>query len=131
MCPSNVIRYSSTFPANYYSRYMPNGVVMSAKAVGAVGRPADVAIFTEINITNYPNLIATRPGANADDFGPGLGEDKLHNGGMNVGFADGHARYAKASTLTYRNYGANPIAGKTLDSAVLSGGTTTSPYLGD
>ena len=38
-----------------------------------------------------------------------------HNGGQNVTYCDGHAKFAKTGTLTFRNQGINPPAGYNYD----------------
>jgi len=118
---NNGIGYPST-------SYQANGVLMSCNgspvSVGSVARPSEVIFLTENGsarggggASEQPWCFYTRP---CRDSGSGYTKftevgtmstwngQALHNKGQNVTYADGHAKYAKSGSLTFRNFGVSP-----------------------
>ena len=134
-CPSSKVKIKGS--AQYgMTSYFGNGAVLEgvgpfnnydyaqSRSVSApmIGSPAELIVLTEYPqadgsycflrpyITNLPNTLM--------EVGWNWGQEKTHNGGMNITYADGHAKYAKAGTLTLRNYGAAAPEGLTRDTVI-------------
>jgi len=129
-CPSSKTKIGSGATEEGKNSYFGNGALLMGwegygwrtVATGSIGAPADVILYTE-----YPDAqgynVYLRPTVNNDgngvltinEVGPGWGQERAHNGGQNVAYADGHAKYAKNGTLTPRNYGSSAPTGYTRD----------------
>ena len=124
-CPSSKTKIASGQDGK--TSYFGNGVLLMGwygaglsrtVATGSLGVPADTILYTE-----YPGgdgtVVYLRPLIDANgavsEVGPGWGQESIHNGGQNVAYADGHAKYAKNKTLTPRNYGCAAPSGYTRD----------------
>ena len=126
-CPSSKLKIKSS--AQYgMTSYFGNGVVLqgigqfnnwnygASRSVTAaeIGSPSELIVFTE-----YPgadgNYCFLRPyittANNVVEIGWNWSQEKYHNGGMNVTYADGHAKYSKGGTFCAKNYGVSAPAG--------------------
>jgi len=74
------------------------GLNVDARGVklSTISQPANKIWYAEIN--RFCSLVWCIPGA-GDDYGASAVSD-IHNGGSNVGFFDGHAKWMKKSTFT-------------------------------
>ncbi|MBQ0106041.1 MAG: DUF1559 domain-containing protein [Armatimonadetes bacterium] len=129
-CPSSKVKIKGS--AQYgMTSYFGNGVVLQgigpfnnydyaqSRSVTAaqIGSPAELILFTE-----YPQADGSycflRPSLNnasmlVMEVGWNWAQEKTHNGGMNVTYCDGHAKYAKGGTFCAKNYGVSAPAGYT------------------
>jgi len=119
--------------------YFGNGAVLQLNvATGSLSRPSDTMLFCEYGAASSSDLrVFLRPSYGASGFTE-IGcadswKQDLHSGGQNIAFADGHAKYAKKNSLTYRNYGVNTNDSTSRDNAVpaYSGTTVYTVNLGD
>jgi len=114
----------------YATSYFANGnLVVTSRAIGAVARPAEIIAFQENmaatgtdNVSVKPFMTDGTPGAEKCQQAGSLPiwwGQKNHNGGQNIGWGDGHAKYAKMGSLTYRNFGVLPVnTAHTIDTAI-------------
>ena len=104
--------------------YFGNGVIMHGwinnswcrtVAMSEIGSTASIILLTEYpkqpgtTIFLRPNLLGN---LKVNEVGWNWNQQTAHNGGMNLLFCDGHAKYAKAGQTTYQNYGVSAPAGK-------------------
>jgi len=119
-CPSSSIRINNDSANQGKTSYVGNGVVLQGSiSVGSLTQSSDMALLFEstgksVNsagnstVRMQPTRTYSSGWSSTVDgigFRTALGQDTIHNGGQNVTYADGHAKYAKAGSLTYSNYG--------------------------
>jgi len=124
-CPSST-KYNNT---SYCTNYMFNGALFGycpgfgtnapnmlapAANIGKIGVPAEI-ILTHERKAQYPNS-SNRPIAyNAIGcvrVWDVLIDKGVHNEGVNLSFADGHAKFLKVNAITFKMFGVYPEAGK-------------------
>ena len=131
-CPgrSRVVRnFDQGYPG---SSYAANGALMTkgSVAMAQVASPSEIMFFNEFNSTGCQSgNVYYRPCRTGGPDGsynylfqvgilPTWDGGVPHNGGMNITFADGHAKYAKAGSLTYKNFGVKPTDGKSVNDKI-------------
>jgi len=131
MCPSATLTVDGK-DANgnmqpYSTSYFINGVVFGtidaggqAATLGQLQKPADTLLFYERDVND--GTIFTRPYSNGGEVWEWTTLLERHNGGQNLSFADGHAKFSKASSITYRMFGAQPQDGTSVDASVKTTG---------
>ena len=112
------------YPATSYAM---NAVILSANGMASeppvsmaqIGNPSEIMFLQEHN-TNDPSQgwcfynpyrysgDGTYSKVTCVGVLPTWDGQCPHNGGMNVTYADGHAKFAKAGSLTYANFGVDP-----------------------
>ncbi len=138
-CPSCPGRADVVKLGNYgypSSSYAANGAVLSANGsavtMATIARPSELLFLQEHNTSGdispakgyifmnpYRDWQSNYTKVTCVGVLPTWDGQNPHNGGMNVTYVDGHAKYAKAGSLTYRNFGVNPsVVGRNLDDKI-------------
>lgn len=109
-------------PEEANTSYLYNGIVMF-RADAVIPAPADIIFLREENVfTRYasmrPRMNAAPPAAPNVNVGPGQFTafnistfDNLHNGGANLLFCDGHAKWQRKDAIRFAQFGAKTGTG--------------------
>ena len=106
------------------SSYNFNGVLYSdGRTLSQIGQPSSLMFAWEANhtrnwddYTQYPCTIFIFPAPLGNNQFWGVGMlpkwqgNEVHNGGQNIVYADGHAKFGKTGSCTFRNFGVNPAS---------------------
>jgi prepilin-type N-terminal cleavage/methylation domain-containing protein/prepilin-type processing-associated H-X9-DG protein len=121
MCPDSVPRNSlSATPSATYAEtndprganasYLLNGVT-ATKALAAIPAPADIIYIQEYKAKSRVSQVRPRqvPNVTPPTFDQlnHMWFDVQHNGGGNLLFCDGHAKFRKKSGIMYKEFGLN------------------------
>jgi len=128
VCPSAAS--ASSIKACGASSYQSNGALLcvgntgGSRAMADVARPSDIIFFTEYGAarggtpSTQADCVYMRPNYMTSNYTkvtevgtlPTWNKQGLHSDGQNVTYADGHAKYAKSGSLTFRNFGVSPAS---------------------
>jgi len=116
-CPSakvaNNFVKSSSYNVNaaavgYWNDVANNTVLVAPPTLATITRPSDLMVFWDRG--RHDVAFETIPYLYGDSGNWYIGIQQshftsLHNGGVNMTFADGHAKYVKTTAITYRMFG--------------------------
>ena len=126
------------------SSYAANAVLVTCAPGGVLAtlatlsRPSEVMFFNELASGDCKNgRVFYRPCRNFNNnyvnftqvgILPTWDGGVPHNGGMNFTYADGHAKFAKAGSVTYRTFGVKPTDGRSADDKIPFGSDDMNVY---